>query len=98
MNYNQVIMSYNNKKNNEIVKQNQAEQGQVLQENIPAEELADEETEEKKMSDFLKKTIFKLEGMQSFSKIDLKKTILGVFLRDIPNYYKPLKMSNRTLD
>jgi len=36
--------------------------------------------------------------MQSFSKIDLKKTILGVFSRDNPNDYKPLKMSNRTLD
>ena len=36
--------------------------------------------------------------MQSFSKIDLKKTILGVFLRDNLNDYKPLKLSNRTLD
>jgi len=36
--------------------------------------------------------------MQNFSKIDLKKTILGVFLRDNPNDYKPLKMSNRKLD
>ena len=71
---------------------------QVLSENIPAVELADEEGEEKKMSNFLKRTIFKLEGMQSFSKIDLKKTILGVFSRDNPNDYKPLKMSNRTLD
>jgi hypothetical protein len=60
--------------------------------------LADEEGEEKKMSDFLKRAIFKLEGMQSFSKIDLKKTILGVFSRDNPNDYKHLKMSNRTLD
>jgi len=100
--FDELQSSYNviqqQEKNNEIVKQNQAEQGQVLNENIPAEELADEETEEKKMSDFLKKTIFKLEGMQSFSKIDLKKTILGVFSRDNPNDYKPLKMSNRTLD
>jgi hypothetical protein len=40
-------------KNNEIVKQNQAEQGEVLQENIPAEDL--EEGEESKMSKFLKK-------------------------------------------
>jgi hypothetical protein len=38
-------------KNNEIVKQNQAEQNEVLQENIPAEDL--EEEEESKMSDFL---------------------------------------------
>ena len=43
-------------KNNEIVKQNQAEQGEVLQENIPAEDL--EEGEESKMSDFLKKNDF----------------------------------------
>ena len=100
--FDELQSSYNviqqQEKNNEIVKQNQAEQGQVLNENIPAEELADEETEEKKMSDFLKRTIFKLEGMQNFSKMDLKKTILGVFSRDNPNDYKPLKMSNRTLD
>jgi hypothetical protein len=100
--FDELQSSYNviqqQEKNNEIVKQNQAEQGQVLNENIPAVELADEETEEKKMSDFLKRTIFKLEGMQNFSKMDLKKTILGVFSRDNPNDYKPLKMSNRTLD
>jgi hypothetical protein len=65
---------------------------------MPAEELADEETEEKKMSDFLKRTNFKLDGMQNFSKMDLKKTILGVFSRDNPNNYKPLKTSNGTLD
>ena len=79
-------------KNNEIVKQNQAEQGEVLQENIPAEDL--EEGEESKMSDFLKRTIFKLEGMQNFNKTDLKKTILGVFSTDNPNGYKPLKWIN----
>jgi hypothetical protein len=80
------------------VKQNQGEQGEVLQENVPAEDLADEQGEEKKMSDFLKRTIFKLEGMQMFSKIDFKKTILGVFPRDNPDAYKPLKMSNKTCD
>jgi predicted patatin/cPLA2 family phospholipase len=44
-------------KYNEIVKQNQEEQGQVLQENRPPKELADEqgESEEKKMRDFYKK-------------------------------------------
>jgi hypothetical protein len=73
--------------NNEIVKLNQAEQGQVFNENIPAVELTDEEGEEKKMSDFVKRTIFKLEGMQNFSKMDLKKSILGVFSRDNPNDY-----------
>ena len=55
--FDEIQSSYNviqqQEKNNEIVKQNQAEQGQVLNENIPAEELADEETEEKKMIDFL---------------------------------------------
>jgi hypothetical protein len=85
-------------KNKEIIKQNQAEQGEILQENIPAEDLADEETEEKKMSDFLKRTIFKLEGIQMFSKMDLKKTILGVFTQDNPDAYKSLKMTNKTLD
>ena len=43
-------------KNNEIVKQNQAEQGEVLQENIPAQDL--EEGKESKISDFLKKNDF----------------------------------------
>ena len=90
-------------KDNEIVKQNQVEQGQVLQENIPAEELEEDEeqgtNEEKKMSDFLKQTIFKLEGVRNFSNMDLKKTLLGVFLDDEkPNALKPLKMSNKTLN
>ena len=90
-------------KDNEIVKQNQVEQGQVLQENIPAEELVEDEeqgtTEEKKMSDFLKNTIFKLEGVRNFSNIDFKKTLLGVFLdEERPNALKPLKMSNKTLN
>jgi len=90
-------------KDNEIVKQNQVEQGQVLQENIPAEELEEDEeqgtNEEKKMSDFLKQTIFKLEGVRNFSNIDFKKTLLGVFLDDEkPNALKPLKMSNKTLN
>ena len=96
--FDELQSSYNviqqQEKNNEIVKQNQAEQGRVLNENIPAEELEDEENEEKKMSDFLKKTIFKLEGMQSFSKIDLKKTILGVFSRDNQDAYKLLNRTN----
>jgi hypothetical protein len=56
------------------------------------------EGKEKKMSNFLKRTIFKLEGVRNFSIIDLKMTILGVFTRDNPDAYKPLKMSNRTLD
>ena len=88
-------------KDNEIVKQNQVEQGQVLQENIPAEELVEEQgtNEEKKMSDFLKQTIFKLEGVRNFSNIDFKKTLLGVFLdEERPNALKPLKMSNKTLN
>jgi hypothetical protein len=82
-NYKALITYYNNKKNNEIVKQNQVEQGEVLQENIPAEDL--KEVEESKMSDFFKKTIFKLEGVRNFSIIDLKKSILGVFTRDNPD-------------
>jgi hypothetical protein len=83
-------------KNNEIVKQNQAEQNEVLQENIPAEDL--EEEEERKMSDFLKKTIFKLEGVRNFSIIDLKKIILGVFTRDNPDAYISMKMSSQALN
>jgi hypothetical protein len=83
-------------KNNEIVKQNQAEQGEVLQENIPAEDL--EEGEESKMSDFLKRTIFKLEGVRNFSNIDLKKIMLGLFTRDDPDAYKSMKMSNQVLN
>ena len=87
-------------KDNEIVKQNQVEQGQVLQENIPAEELEEDEeqgtNEEKKMSDFLKQTIFKLEGVRNFSNMDFKKTLLGVFLDDEkPNALKPLKCQTK---
>ena len=78
------------------MKQNQAEQNEVLQENIPAEDF--EEGEESKMSDFLKRTIFKLEGVRNFSIIDLKKTILGVFTRDNPDAYKSMKMSNQALN
>jgi hypothetical protein len=83
-------------KNSEIVKQNQAEQNEVLQENIPAEDL--EEGEESKMSDFLKRMIFKLEGVRNFSIIDLKKTILGVFTRNNPDAYKSMKMSNQAFN
>ena len=45
-------------KNNEIVKQNQAEQNEVLQENIPAEE--EEEDEKQNLINFLTKSIYKL--------------------------------------
>jgi hypothetical protein len=83
-------------KNNVIIKQNQADQGEVLQENIPAEDL--EEGEESKMSDFLLKTIFKLEGVRNFSIIDLKKIILGVFTRNNPDAFKSMKMSNQALN
>ena len=72
------------------------EQNAVLQENIPTEDL--EEGEESKMSDFLKNTIFKLEGVRNYSIIDLKKTILGVFTRDNPDAYNSMKMSNQALN
>ena len=37
--------------------------------------------------------------MRNFSNMDLKKTLLGVFLDDEkPNALKPLKMSNKTLN
>jgi hypothetical protein len=57
-----------------------------------------EEGEESKMSDFLKKTIFNLEGVRNVSIIDLKKIILGVFTRDNPDAYKSMKMSNQALN
>ena len=87
-------------KDNEIVKQNQVEQGQVLQENIPAEELVEDKeqgmTKEKKMSDFLNNTNFKLEGVRNFSNINFKKTIFGVFLDDErPIALKPLKCQTK---
>jgi hypothetical protein len=70
-----------NEKNEEIVRQNQAEQGKILQDNIPEDELKEEDVGDKeKMIDFLNKTIFKLEGVQTFGKQELKKTILYEFL------------------
>ena len=50
------------------------------------------------MSDFLKRTIFKLEGVRNFSKIDLKKIMLSLFTRDDPDAYKSMKMSNQVLN
>ena len=58
------------------------EQGQILQENIPAEELAEvevEENEEKEMIDFLYNTIFKLSGSTTLgtSKKSYYENIIG---------------------
>jgi hypothetical protein len=57
-----------------------------------------EEGEESKMSDFLKRTIFKLEGVRNLSIIELKKIILGVFTRDNPDAYESMKMSHQVLN
>ena len=64
--FDELQTSYNVKqqqeKNNEIIQQNQVEQGQVLQENLPAEEESQGKSEEDKMRDFLSR-FFTLEGI-----------------------------------
>jgi hypothetical protein len=73
------------------------EQGQVLQENLPAEEEAQEKTEEIKMSDFLSK-IFKLEGVQGFGKPELKKTIIGELLYDNAEAFRLITLPSQALN
>ena len=79
-------------KNDEIVNQNQVEQGQTLQENIPAEEKDpaedDELTEEEKLITFLKEVIFGLKGTSAFGKNIIKKTLLGVYVYNNPNVFE----------
>ena len=79
-------------KNEEIVNQNQVEQGQTLQENIPAEEKDpaedDELTEEEKLITFLKEVIFGLKGTSAFGKNIIKKTLLGVYVYDNPKVFE----------
>jgi len=89
-------------KNEDIIKQNQVEQGQILQENIPAEELAEVEVdnnEEKQMIDFLYNTIFKLSGSTTLgtSKNQIMKTLLGQFVYKNPDAFEDSKMKAKSL-
>jgi len=89
-------------KNEDIIKQNQVEQGQILQENIPAEELAEvevEDNEEKQMIDFLYNTIFKLSGSTTLgtSKNQIMKTLLGQFVYKNPDAFEDSKMKAKSL-
>jgi len=79
------------------------EQGQILQENIPAEELADVEeieeiNEEKQMIDFLNNTIFKLSGSTTLgtSKNQIMKTLLGQFVYKNPDAFDDSKIQAKS--
>jgi hypothetical protein len=99
--FDELQTSYNVKqqqeKNNEIIQQNQVEQGQVLQENLPAEEESQGKSEEDKMRDFLSK-FFKLEGIQGFGKPELKKTIMGELLYSNPDAFSRVKSTSQALN
>lgn len=101
--FDELLTNYNvaqqQEKNDEIVRQNQVEQGQTLQENIPAEELREKDLmgEEEKLSDFLKK-IFKLEGIQGFGKPELKKVIFGELLYSNPEAFRLLQLPSQALN
>ena len=99
-NYNVIQLQ---EKNEDIIKQNQLEQGQILQENIPAEELADveeieEKNEEKQMIDFLNNTIFKLSGSTTLgtSKNQIMKTLLGQFVYKNPDAFDDSKIQAKS--
>jgi hypothetical protein len=101
--FDELLTNYNviqqQDKNDEIVRQNQVEQGQVLQENISAEEFTEKDRlgEEEKMLDFLTK-VFKLEGIQDFGKPELKKVLFGELLYDNPEAFKQVKRTNQALN
>ena len=71
---------------NEIVKQNQAEQNEVLQENIPAEE--EEEDEKQNFINFLTKSIYKLKGNTGLRAVSAKKILLGEFVTGRPESFE----------
>jgi len=73
-------------KNSEIVKQNQAEQNEVLQENIPAEE--EEDDEKQNLINFLTKSIYKLRGKTGFRAVSAKKILLSEFLTGRPDSFE----------
>jgi hypothetical protein len=58
-------------KNKEIVKQNQAEQNEFLQENIPEQE--EEEDEKQNLINFLTKSIYKLKGNTGLRAVSARK-------------------------
>jgi hypothetical protein len=85
-------------KNKEIIRDNQQETGEILQESIPADGLeADkgpaEEQEDrappkdgneiKKIIHFLDRTIFKLTGIRSFTKPDIQRKRLSSFFSNL---------------
>ena len=73
-------------KNSEIVKQNQAEQNEVLQENIPAEE--EEEDEKQNFINFLTKSIYKLRGHIEMRAVNAKKILLSEFVTGKPDSFE----------
>ena len=83
-----------NEKNKEVIRENQQETGEILQENIPADELEVEEDIDKgpaeepeepddgseinKFINFLDRVIFQLKGMRGYGKPQLLKEMLGL--------------------
>jgi hypothetical protein len=87
-------------RNNQIIKDNQQAQGEILKENIPEKELggAEEveteketpspfEEEEQKFISFLNKTIFKIKGTRPFPAISTRKLLLSELFNQPPNTY-----------
>jgi hypothetical protein len=79
---------------NEVIKDNQIETGQVLQDNIPAEELQPTpspskqlEEEEHKFISFLNKTVFKIKGRRDFTATTIKKILLSEYLTEKPDLF-----------
>jgi hypothetical protein len=79
------------------------EQGQILQENIPAEDLAEgeveeEENDEKQMIDFLNNIIFKLSGSTTLGtpKNQIMKTLLGQFVYKNPDAFEDSRIKAKT--
>jgi hypothetical protein len=68
------------------VKQNQAEQNEVLQENIPEQE--EEEDEKQNFINFLTKSIFKLRGNTGMRAVSTKKILLSEFLTGRPESFE----------
>ena len=94
-------------KNKEIVKNYQIETGQIIDENLPAEQLEQAEedepdkpsspfsNEEQKLISFLNKTIFKINGTRQFPAISIKKYLLSEFMSVDPRKYQFAKNINQ---
>ena len=107
-NYN---MTLQQEKDKEIIKENQRETGDTINQNFSAEELEETEedpvedeldkpsspfsNEEQKIVSFLNKTIFRINGTRQFSAISSKKILLSEFLNVDPRRYQFSKTSTK---